>query len=84
MDVLYTPYDQAYIETFYRHVEPASGRRYRLSDLTAAKPGGDTLYPWKGVRPWKGRYWAYSKAKMEEFESAGRLIYAKSGMPSPT
>jgi len=78
---LYTPYDQAYIETFYRHVEPASGRRYQLSDLTAAKPGGDTLYPWKGVRPYKGRYWAYSKAKMEEFESTGRLIYTKSGMP---
>lgn len=79
---LYTPYDQAYIEAFYRHVEPATGKRYRLSDLTAAKPGGDTLYPWKGVQPYKGRYWAYSKAKMEEFERTGRLVCTKNGMPN--
>jgi site-specific DNA-methyltransferase (adenine-specific) len=52
-----------------------------LGDLTAAKPGGDTSYTWKGVRPYKGRYWAYSKAKMEQFEKEGRLIYVKTGMP---
>src|SRR5258708_29861801 len=58
---LYTDYDPEYIEDFYRHIEEGTGRRYRLSDLTAAKPGGDTSYEWKGVKPYKGRYWAYSK-----------------------
>ena len=79
---LYTPYDREYIDAFYRHVEPETGRRYRLSDLTAARPGGDTRYGWKGVQPYKGRYWAYSRAKMEEFERKGRLVYSRNGVPS--
>jgi DNA modification methylase len=78
---VYTPYDQEYIGTFYRFVEEGTGRRYRLGDLTAAKPGGDTSYAWKGVKPYEGRYWAYSKAKMEQFEKEGRLVYTKTGMP---
>jgi DNA modification methylase len=80
-NALYAPYDQTYIDAFYSHIEPQTGRRYQADNLTAAKPGGDTLYEWKGVKPYKGRYWAYSKAKMEEFERQGRLVYSKSGMP---
>ena len=57
------------------------GRKFRAQDLTANKPGGDTEYEWKGVRPPKGRYWAYSKAKMEGFEAEGRIIYTRTGMP---
>ncbi len=78
----YQPYDQDYINTFYRHIEEGTGRRYRLSDLTAAKPGGDTLYEWKGAKPYKGRYWAYKQDKMKEFDEQGRLYYSKNGMPS--
>lgn len=79
---VYTPYDPHYVETFYRYVERDTRRRYRLGDLTAAKPGGDTLYSWKGVQPYKGRFWAYSRANMEEFERQGRLVYSKTGVPS--
>jgi len=43
---VYTPYDQDYVDSFYRH-EDAAGRRYRKGDLTAAKPGGDTAYEWR-------------------------------------
>jgi hypothetical protein len=78
---VYTPYDASYVDQFYRHVEPGSGRRYRVDNLTAAKPGGDTSYEWHGVKPYKGRFWAYAKSGMEKFESEGRLIYSKSGMP---
>ncbi len=78
----FTPYSQEYIDEFYRYSEPGTGRRYRLGDLTAAKPGGDTDYEWKGVRPYKGRYWAYSRTNMEKFEADGRLVYTKSGMPN--
>lgn len=75
------PYDKEYIDTHYRFVEEGTGRRYRKDNMTASKPGGDTSYEWKGVRPYTGRYWAYSRAKMEEFEAQGRLVYTKSGMP---
>lgn len=78
---IYAPYDQSYIDSHYRFVEEGTGRRYRKGDLTAAKPGGDTSYEWKGVRPYKGRFWAFSREKMEAFDHDGRLIYTRSGMP---
>jgi DNA modification methylase len=78
----FTEYDESYTTSFYRYIEEGTGRRYRLGDLTAAKPGGDTSYEWKGRGPYKGRFWAYSRANMEEFEREGRLVYSKSGMPA--
>ena len=42
-NAVYTPYDETYILSHYSMVEDGTGRRYRLGDLTAAKPGGDTL-----------------------------------------
>lgn len=78
----YTEYSEDYVREHYRHIEQGTNRRYRVDNLTAAKPGGDTSYEFKGVKPYKGRYWAYSKAKMEQFDKEGRIIYSKSGMPS--
>ncbi len=80
-NTIHTPYDQSYVDSHYPTIEEGTGRRYTLSDLTAAKPGGDTRYPWKGVTPYDGRYWAYSRENMEQFERDGRLAYSKSGMP---
>lgn len=56
-------------------------RRFNKADLTARKPGGDTLYEWKGVRPPSGRYWAYSRENMEEFERQNKIVYSESGRP---
>ncbi len=78
-NTLYTPYDQEYLHAFYKYIEPGTGRRYRLDNLTAAKPGGDTLYEYKGRKPYKGRYWAYSREKMEAFDRDGRLFFPPSG-----
>ncbi len=106
---IFTPYDESYVEGFYKHVEPATGRRYQLTDLSAAKPGGDTKYEWrvkrrvdggewesdledewkkpqkgyeyKGVPPYKGRSWAYSRANMIEYAKTGRVCYTGTGTP---
>jgi len=59
----------------------SSGRRYRLVTPTAAKPGGDTSYEFHGVRPPKGRYWAYTKAKMEKMYANGVLYFSSTGQP---
>jgi len=72
---IYTSYDAAYIESKYRHIEEETGRRFRLSDLTAAKPGGETSYEWHGRRPYKGRFWAYSREKMDKFLEEGRIRF---------
>jgi DNA modification methylase len=80
------PYSREYSQSHYRYIEPETGRLYRKGDLTAARPGGDTLYDWTGpdgraVRPYPGRYWAYSKENMLQFAAADRLVYTTSGMP---
>ncbi|MBX3266908.1 MAG: restriction endonuclease [Acidobacteria bacterium] len=78
---LYLPLPQKTVDSWYRNVEPETGRRYNKADLTAAKPGGDTKYEWKGVPPPEGRYWAYSREKMEQMDADGRLVYSASGRP---
>ncbi|MBP9155229.1 MAG: hypothetical protein KBF48_09800 [Xanthomonadales bacterium] len=75
----YVAFSDEQIESQYNKFE--DGRRYRLVTPTAAKPGGDTLYEWKGVTPPKGRFWAYSRAKMEDFDKNGRLYHSSSGQP---
>lgn len=54
---LYTPYDQEYVENFYKYIEAGSGRRFRKGDLTAAKPGGDTSYEWHVKRQSGSNEW---------------------------
>lgn len=78
--IQFTEYDADYLESNYGYVE-ANGRRYKSTDLTAAKPGGDTSYEWKGRKPAQGRYWAYSKANMEDFEKRGLIHYTGTGLP---
>ena len=74
---IYTPYSQDYIDSFYKHVEPETGRRYRLSDLTG--PGGaskgNPKYEVMGVT----RYWRYSEERMQELIDQGRVIQKKPG-----
>jgi hypothetical protein len=76
---IYTPYSDEYINSFYKHIDKETGRRFRLGDLTAAKPGGDTSYEFHGTRPYRGRYWAYSRANMEKYLAEGRLYFPASG-----
>ena len=73
-------YTSDYIAQSYNKTDE-NGRRYKTSDLSAAKGGGDTSYEWKGMKPPQGRYWAYSKANMELFEQEDKLYYSASGKP---
>ncbi len=78
---VYTEYAAAYVNSFYKHVEPETGRRYRLSDLTG--PGGaakgNPRYEVMGVT----RYWRHSQEKMQELIAEGRVVQTKpKGVPS--
>jgi DNA modification methylase len=73
-------YTSDYIASSYHRVD-AEGRRFKASDLSAAKPGGNTSYEWNGSYPPNGRYWTYSKENMEEFERQGRIFYSTNGRP---
>ena len=73
----YTPYDQTYVDRAYRHVEPNTGRRYRLDNLTG--PGGaekgNPSYAVLGVT----RFWRYSEPRMQQLIEAGRVVQTKPG-----
>ena len=73
----YLPYDDSYIESFYKYFENDTGRRYRLGDLTG--PGGaakgNPSYEVMGIT----RYWRYSKEKMQQLINEGRVVQTKPG-----
>jgi DNA modification methylase len=79
-NTIYEPFKDEQIEKQYNKIDD-KGRRYRLVTPTAAKGGGDTSYEFYGVKPPQGRYWAYSKAKMEEMKQKGLLYFSSSGQP---
>ena len=74
---VYVPYDESYVEGFYKFVEPETGRRYRLGDLTG--PGGaakgNPQYEVMGVT----RYWRYSRERMDELIREGRIVQTRPG-----
>jgi len=74
---VFTPYDESYVEDFYKHVEPETGRRYQLGDLSG--PGGEAkgnpAYEIMGVT----RFWRFSKEKAEDLIRQGRIIQTKPG-----
>ncbi len=74
----HTEYDDSYIENFYRYQEP-DGRRYRVSDLTAAGTRkGSSGMPWRGIDPAaKGNHWKYKTETLDELDIAGRIYWPK-------
>ena len=74
---LFVAYDPEYVDRFYKHQEPGTGRRYRLGDLTG--PGGaakgNPSYEVMGVT----RYWRYSQERMQALIEAGRVVQTKPG-----
>ena len=80
-NVQYMPYDDAYINKFYRHIEKDTGRRYTLSDLMA--PGtrkGESGKPWRGIDPnARGNHWKYTVSTLDELDSIGRIYWPPKG-----
>ena len=74
---VYTEYDPEYVASNYKHIEPETGRRYRLDNLTG--PGGaakgNPRYEVMGVT----RYWRYSQKRMQELIDEGRIVQTRPG-----
>lgn len=66
-----------YQASHYKYVEPETGRRYRLDNLTG--PGGaakgNPSYEVMGVT----RFWRYSREKMNALIEQGRIVQTKPG-----
>ncbi len=74
---LYGEYDEHYVERDYSRIEPETGRRYRISDMSG--PGGaskgNPAYEVMGVT----RHWRFSKERMEQLLAEGRVVQTKPG-----
>ena len=69
-DPTYEPYDQDYIDSYYRYRDP-DGRRFMSGDLGAAGlQGGGYDYEWKGIR----RIWRLPISSMQELDRAGKIF----------
>jgi DNA modification methylase len=75
----FSEHDPEYVKQFYRYVEPESGRRYRLSDLTNPNRNRPNLtYEWHGHR----RVWRWTKERMQEADKKGLIHYSSTGLAS--
>jgi site-specific DNA-methyltransferase (adenine-specific) len=74
-NLLYMPYSQSYIDTFYVHQDP-DGRRWRRSDLRSPNPRPNLMYDYKGYKPHPNG-WAVSLERMKQLDSEGRLHIPK-------
>jgi len=72
-------HDPEYVKAFYKYVDPETGRRYRLSDLTNPNPDRPNLtYEWKGHK----RVWRWTRDRMEEADRKGLIHYSSTGLAS--
>lgn len=72
----YTSHDPDYLNTFYKHVDPKTGRKYRLDNL--ANPNKDRpnlTYEFLGVT----RVWRWTKERMQKAYENGLIYQSKPG-----
>jgi adenine-specific DNA-methyltransferase len=76
LNMQYVPYDDKYLSTHYKNIEPGTGRKYELDNLIG--PGGaakgNPSYEFLGIT----RFWRYKRENMEELHKQGRIV-----QPSP-
>ncbi len=89
----YTAYDAGYVQDFYRHLEAGTGKRFQLSDLTAAgtrsgESGAPVMVNGVKVSPPRGRHWALGlvmgetvQAAMDRLIAEGRVWYEAGRVP---
>lgn len=63
-----------YIASKFRYVDPVSGRRYRLDNLTSPSVRPNLIYEYKGYSP-PAKGWAVSLERMKEMDAEGRLYF---------
>ena len=76
----YQAHDADYVKKSYRHVEPETGRRYRLDNLANPNKNRPNLtYEFLGVT----RVWRWTQERMQKAYEAGLVIQTKpGGVPS--
>lgn len=72
----YSEHDENYVQRFYRHVEPATGRRYTLDNLLNPNSDRPNLtYDFLGVT----RVWRWTRERMQEAYDQGLVVQSRPG-----
>ena len=72
----FRPHDQSYVDKFYYHVEPETGRRYTLGDLTNPNHDRPNLtYEFLGVN----RVWRWTRERMQAAYDQGLIVQQRPG-----
>ena len=75
----FLPHKEEYVNKSYRYVEPETGRRYRLGDLTNPNKNRPNLtYAWNGHT----RVWRWTKERMQKAHDQGLIHYSSTGLAS--
>lgn len=74
----YHPYDDTYINKYFKYIETETGRRYRLDNLIGSENARKETYLYEvmGIT----RYWRYSPEKMRELIEEGHIVQTALGM----
>jgi len=73
---IYIKHDPEYLRNFYRYVEPSTGRRYRLADLTNPNKDRPNLtYEFLGV----SRVWRWTKDRMMKAYEQDLIVQSAPG-----
>ena len=73
---LYRPLVEQYVEEFYKHREPETGRRYALDNLINPNRDRPNLtYEFLGVK----RVWRWTRARMQKAYDDGLIVQSKPG-----
>lgn len=72
----FRPHDPSYVDKFYRHVEPETGRRFQLADLVNPNRDRPNLtYEFLGVT----RVWRWTQERMQAAYEQGLVAQQKPG-----
>ena len=73
----FTEHDSEYMDTFYKHIDEETGRRFRISDLSNPNKDRPNL-----TYEWHGHYkvWRWEKPRMIDAEKKGLLYYSSTGL----
>ena len=76
----YLPFKESYVNSHYRSIDDR-GRRYTLSDLTAAGTrNGSSGQPWRGYDPnEKGNHWKFKIETLDKLDKEGRIYWPRAG-----
>jgi DNA modification methylase len=71
------PYEQEYLDRYFKFDDEDGRGRYWTGDLTGAGVRhGETGLPWRGFDPTeKGRHWAYTHEKLEALDADKRIYW---------